>query len=252
MIEIENVRKSFGSLEVLKGIDLTVQKGEVVTIIGGSGSGKSTLLTCINGLEPIDSGRIVVDGTEVHARSTDLNKLRRKIGIVFQQFNAFPHLTVLENVMLAQVKVLKRPKAEAEAEAVKQLNHVGLGDKLKVYPSRLSGGQQQRMAIARALAMEPDLMLFDEPTSALDPEWVGEVLDLIRSIADGRQTILIVTHEMQFAREIADRIVFMDAGQIVEISEPDQFFTNPTSERAKTFLQIFNFDEVDHQEQSSR
>ncbi len=169
MIEIENVRKSFGPLEVLKGINLTVAKGEVLTVIGGSGSGKSTLLTCINGLEKIDSGRILVDGTEVHAKTTDINKLRQKIGIVFQQWNAFPHLTVIENVMLAQVKVLKRSKSEAAAEAERQLSHVGLGDKLQVYPSRLSGGQQQRMAIARALAMSPDYMLFDEVTSALDP-----------------------------------------------------------------------------------
>ncbi|WP_234854378.1 amino acid ABC transporter ATP-binding protein [Paracoccus everestensis] len=236
MIEIENVRKSFGALEVLKGIDLTVQKGEVVTIIGGSGSGKSTLLTCINGLEPIDSGKIAVDGTVVHARSTDLNKLRRKIGIVFQQFNAFPHLTVLENVMLAQVKVLKRSRAEAEAEAVKQLDHVGLGDKLKVYPSRLSGGQQQRMAIARALAMSPDYMLFDEVTSALDPQLVGEVLDTLRMLAREGMTMICVTHEMKFAREVSDRVAFFHKGVMAEIAPPEQLFNAPKDPELQKFL----------------
>ena len=236
MIEIENVRKSFGALEVLKGIDLTVQKGEVVTIIGGSGSGKSTLLTCINGLEPIDSGKIAVDGTVVHAKSTDLNKLRRKIGIVFQQFNAFPHLTVLENVMLAQVKVLKRSRAEAEAEAVKQLDHVGLGDKLKVYPSRLSGGQQQRMAIARALAMSPDFMLFDEVTSALDPQLVGEVLDTLRMLAREGMTMICVTHEMKFAREVSDRVAFFHKGVMAEIAPPEQLFSAPKDPELQKFL----------------
>ena len=236
MIEIENVRKSFGSLEVLKGIDLTVRKGEVVTIIGGSGSGKSTLLTCINGLEPIDSGRILVDGTEVHAKDTDLNKLRRKIGIVFQQWNAFPHLTVLENVMLAQRKVLKRSKAEAEAEAVKQLSHVGLGEKLSVYPSRLSGGQQQRMAIARALAMSPDYMLFDEVTSALDPQLVGEVLDTLRMLAREGMTMICVTHEMKFAREVSDRVAFFHKGVMAEIAPPDELFGAPKDPELQTFL----------------
>ncbi|MFT4015249.1 MAG: amino acid ABC transporter ATP-binding protein [Paracoccus sp. (in: a-proteobacteria)] len=236
MIEIENVRKSFGSLEVLKGIDLTVQKGEVVTIIGGSGSGKSTLLTCINGLEPIDSGRILVDGTEVHAKGTDLNKLRRKIGIVFQQWNAFPHLTVLENVMLAQVKVLKRSKAEAEAEAVKQLGHVGLGEKLKIYPSRLSGGQQQRMAIARALAMSPDYMLFDEVTSALDPQLVGEVLDTLRMLAREGMTMICVTHEMKFAREVSDRVAFFHKGVMAEIAPPERLFGDPQDPELQKFL----------------
>lgn len=236
MIEIENVRKSFGALEVLKGIDLTVQKGEVVTIIGGSGSGKSTLLTCINGLEPIDSGRILVDGTEVHAKGTDLNKLRRKIGIVFQQWNAFPHLTVLENVMLAQRKVLKRSKAEAEAEAVKQLSHVGLGDKLAVYPSRLSGGQQQRMAIARALAMSPDYMLFDEVTSALDPQLVGEVLDTLRMLAREGMTMICVTHEMKFAREVSDRVAFFHKGVMAEIAPPEELFGAPKNPDLQNFL----------------
>ena len=236
MIEIENVRKSFGALEVLKGINLNVAKGEVLTVIGGSGSGKSTLLTCINGLEPINSGRIKIDGTEVHARNTDLNKLRRKIGIVFQQWNAFPHLTVLENVMLAQVKVLKRSKADAEAEAVKQLNHVGLGEKLKVYPSRLSGGQQQRMAIARALAMSPDYMLFDEVTSALDPQLVGEVLDTLRMLASEGMTMICVTHEMKFAREVSDRVAFFHKGVMAEIAAPDQLFGAPKDPELQKFL----------------
>lgn len=236
MIEIENVHKSFGPLKVLKGINLTVAKGEVLTVIGGSGSGKSTLLTCINGLEQIDSGRILVDGVEVHAKTTDLNKLRQKIGIVFQQWNAFPHLTVLENVMLAQVKVLKRSRAEAEAEAVKQLNHVGLADKLAVYPSRLSGGQQQRMAIARALAMSPDYMLFDEVTSALDPQLVGEVLDTLRMLASEGMTMICVTHEMKFAREVSDRVAFFHKGVMAEIAPPEQLFGAPKDPELQKFL----------------
>ena len=236
MIEIENVRKSFGALEVLKGINLTVSKGEVLTVIGGSGSGKSTLLTCINGLEPIDSGKILVDGTEVHAKSTDINKLRQKIGIVFQQWNAFPHLTVLENVMLAPRKVLGQSKAEAEAMAVKQLSHVGLGDKLAVYPGRLSGGQQQRMAIARALAMSPDYMLFDEVTSALDPQLVGEVLDTLRLLANEGMTMICVTHEMKFAREVSDRVAFFHKGVMAEIAPPDELFGNPKDPELQKFL----------------
>lgn len=236
MIEIENVRKSFGTLEVLKRINLTVSKGEVLTVIGGSGSGKSTLLTCINGLEPIDSGKITVDGTEVHAKSTDLNKLRQKIGIVFQQWNAFPHLTVLENVMLAPRKVLGQSKAEAEAMAVKQLSHVGLGDKLAVYPTRLSGGQQQRMAIARALAMSPNYMLFDEVTSALDPQLVGEVLDTLRLLASEGMTMICVTHEMKFAREVSDRVAFFHKGVMAEIAPPAELFGNPKDPNLQQFL----------------
>ena len=236
MIEIENVHKSFGALQVLKGIDLTVQKGEVVSVIGGSGSGKSTLLTCINGLEPIDSGRIVVDGTEVHARDTDLNKLRRKIGIVFQQFNAFPHLTVLENVTLAPRKVKGMGRKEAEEIAEQQLSHVGLADKLGVYPSRLSGGQQQRMAIARALAMSPDYILFDEVTSALDPQLVGEVLDTLKLLADEGMTMICVTHEMSFARDVSDRVAFFHKGVMAEIGAPDQIFGDPQQEETRQFL----------------
>lgn len=236
MIEIENVRKSFGPLEVLKGINLTVNNGEVVTIVGGSGSGKSTLLTCINGLEPIDTGRIVIDGTEVHAKTTDLNKLRRKVGIVFQQWNAFPHLTVLENVMLAPRKVQGLARAEAEAIAVKQLTHVGLAEKLSVYPSRLSGGQQQRMAIARALAMSPDYMLFDEVTSALDPMLVGEVLDTLRMLALEGMTMICVTHEMKFAREVSDRVAFFHKGVMAEIAPPEQLFGAPRDPELQKFL----------------
>ena len=236
MIEIENVRKSFGSLEVLKGINLTVNKGEVLTVIGGSGSGKSTLLTCINGLEPINGGRILVDGIEVHAKSTDLNKLRQKIGIVFQQFNAFPHLTVLENVTLAPRKVLGMSRAQAEEIAVRQLTHVGLGDKLDVYPSRMSGGQQQRMAIARALAMSPSYMLFDEVTSALDPMLVGEVLDTLRLLASEGMTMICVTHEMKFAREVSDRVAFFHKGVMAEIAPPAELFGAPKDPELQKFL----------------
>ena len=240
MIEIENVRKSFGSLEVLKGIDLTVDKGEVLTVIGGSGSGKSTLLTCINGLEPINGGRIVVDGIEVHAKSTNLNKLRQKIGIVFQQFNAFPHLTVLENVTLAPRKVLGMSKAQAEEIAVRQLSHVGLGDKLGVYPTRMSGGQQQRMAIARALAMSPSYMLFDEVTSALDPMLVGEVLDTLRMLASEGMTMICVTHEMKFAREVSDRVAFFHKGVMAEIAPPAELFGAPKDPELQKFLAATN------------
>lgn len=236
MIEIEGVRKSFGPLEVLKGIDLTVAKGEVLSVIGGSGSGKSTLLTCINGLEPINAGRIRVDGIEVHARSTDLNRLRRKIGIVFQQFNAFPHLTVLENVTLAPRKVLGMARDRADEIAVKQLTHVGLGDKLAVYPSKLSGGQQQRMAIARALAMAPEYMLFDEVTSALDPMLVGEVLDTLRMLASEGMTMICVTHEMKFAREVSDRVAFFHKGVMAEIAPPAQLFDAPQNPETRKFL----------------
>ncbi|MDH1057011.1 amino acid ABC transporter ATP-binding protein [Aquipseudomonas alcaligenes] len=236
MIEIDNVYKSFGDLEVIKGVSLTVNKGEVVSIIGGSGSGKSTLLMCINGLEPIQKGSIRVDGTEVHAPATDLNKLRQKIGIVFQQWNAFPHLTVLENVMLAPRKVLGLSKQEAEAMAVKQLTHVGLADKLKVFPSKLSGGQQQRMAIARALAMSPDYMLFDEATSALDPQLVGEVLDTMRLLAEEGMTMILVTHEIRFARDVSDRVAFFRNGLVHEIGAPDQVIGNPQKPETADFL----------------
>ena len=236
MIEIDNVYKSFGDLEVIKGVSLTVNKGEVVSSIGGSGSGKSTLLMCINGLEPIQKGSIRVDGTEVHAPGTDLNKLRQKIGIVFQQWNAFPHLTVLENVMLAPRKVLGLSKEEAEAMAVKQLTHVGLAEKLKVFPSKLSGGQQQRMAIARALAMSPDYMLFDEATSALDPQLVGEVLDTMRLLAEEGMTMILVTHDIRFARDVSDRVAFFRNGLVHEIGAPEQVIGNPQKPETADFL----------------
>lgn len=236
MIEIENVRKSFGNLEVLKGISMNVNRGEVVSVIGGSGSGKSTMLMCINGLEPIDTGRILVDGTEVHAKGTNLNKLRTNIGIVFQQWNAFPHLTVLENTTLALRKVLGKSRAEANEIATKQLEHVGLGDKLKVYPSRLSGGQQQRMAIARALSMSPKYMLFDEVTSALDPQLVGEVLDTMRLLASEGMTMIVVTHEMGFAREVSNRVAFFKDGLIHEMGSPKQIFEAPERPETAAFL----------------
>ncbi|NTG05302.1 amino acid ABC transporter ATP-binding protein [Agrobacterium rhizogenes] len=236
MIEIENVHKHFSTLHVLKGVSLSVNKGEVLSMIGGSGSGKSTMLMCINGLEPIQDGRITVDNVDVHAKATNLNHLRQRIGIVFQQWNAFPHLTVLENVMLAPRKVLGKSKAEAEAIAVEQLKHVGLGEKLKEFPSRLSGGQQQRMAIARALAMSPDYMLFDEVTSALDPQLVGEVLDTLRMLSQEGMTMIVVTHEMRFAREVSDRVAFFRDGLIHELGTPEQIFDSPQRSETADFL----------------
>ena len=236
MIEIENVHKQFGSLHVLKGVSFNVKKGEVLSMIGGSGSGKSTMLMCINGLENIQQGHIKVDQIDVHAKSTNLNKLRQKIGIVFQQWNAFPHLTVIENVMLAPRKVLGKSKQEAEAIAIQQLTHVGLADKFKTFPSRLSGGQQQRMAIARALAMSPDYMLFDEVTSALDPQLVGEVLDTLRMLSREGMTMIVVTHEMRFAREVSDRVAFFYQGQIHELGTPEQIFDKPQRSETTDFL----------------
>ena len=236
MIELEGVRKSFGSLEVLRGIDLTVHNGEVISVIGASGSGKSTLLYCINGLEAIQEGRILVDGEDVHGRGTNLNRLRQRLGMVFQQWNSFPHLTALENVALAPRIVKRKSRTEAREIARAQLVHVGLGDKLDVYPSKLSGGQQQRLAIARALAMEPDYMLFDEATSALDPELVGEVLDTMRLLANEGMTMICVTHEMGFARDVSDRVAYVDEGRIEEIGPPSQIFGTPHSEQTQRFL----------------
>ena len=236
MIEIRDVHKCFGKLQVLKGVNLDVHKGEVLSVIGASGSGKSTLLYCINGLEPIEKGHIRVDGVEVHAKGTDLNKLRQRMGMVFQQWNSFPHLTALENVALAPRIVKKKSRSEAREIAVRQLEHVGLGDKLDVYPSALSGGQQQRLAIARALAMEPDYMLFDEATSALDPELVGEVLDTMRLLAEDGMTMICVTHEMGFARDVSDRVAFFQDGKVEEIGPPEQIFDNPQSELTRKFL----------------
>lgn len=236
MIEISGLRKSFGALEVLKGIDLTVGNGEVLSVIGASGSGKSTLLYCINGLEPIQAGKVLVDGVDVHAGGVDLNRLRRKIGMVFQQWNAFPHLTTLENVALAPRIVKKLPKRQALDLARRRLDHVGLGDKLDVFPAKMSGGQQQRLAIARALAMDPGYMLFDEATSALDPELVGEVLDTMRMLAEEGMTMVCVTHEMGFARDVSDRIAYVHEGRIEEIGPPAQVISAPQSERTRKFL----------------
>jgi ABC-type polar amino acid transport system ATPase subunit len=236
MIEIQDVHKSFGALKVLCGVSMTVSKGEVVSVIGGSGSGKSTLLMCINGLESIQAGRVAVDGVDVHASSTNLNRLRQRIGIVFQQWNAFPHLTVRENVMLAPRKVLGKSVEEAAEIANTKLHHVGLGDKLDVYPSKLSGGQQQRMAIARALAMSPDYMLFDEVTSALDPQLVGEVLDTMRILSAEGMTMIVVTHEIAFAREVSHRVAFFKSGRIHEIGPPEQVIGNPQEPETVEFL----------------
>jgi len=236
MIEIRDVHKSFDNLEVLKGIDLTVNNGEVVCLIGASGSGKSTLLLCINALEPIDSGRVIVDGTDVHAKDTDQDKLRRKLGIVFQQFNAFPHLTARQNVALAPRKVLKMSRADANILAEEYLVKVGLDDKFDTYPAQLSGGQQQRLAIARALAMKPDYLLLDEITSALDPELVGEVLDTLRMLAGEGLTMIAVTHEIPFAREVADRVAFFHEGKIHEVGLARELINNPQKPRTKEFL----------------
>lgn len=236
MIEIEDVRKSFGGLEVLKGVSMSVGRGEVVGVIGGSGSGKSTLLYCVNGLEPIDGGRVAVDGREVHAKGADLNKLRRNIGMVFQQWNAFPHLTALENAALAPRVVLGKTRREAEKIGRERLAHVGLADKLDVFPAKLSGGQQQRLAIARALAMSPACILLDEVTSALDPELVGEVLDTLRLLRADGMTMIVVTHEIPFAREVSDRVAFFHQGVIEEIGPPSQVIDAPQSPRARKFL----------------
>jgi polar amino acid transport system ATP-binding protein len=236
-LRIEGLRKSFGALEVLRGIDLVVAEHEVVCLIGSSGSGKSTLLRCINLLEPIDAGRIVVEGEEITAEGVHLDRIRRHIGIVFQAFNLFPHMTVLENVSLAPRKALKLSRAQAEAEATELLARFGLADKRDEIPDRLSGGQQQRVAIVRALAMKPDILLLDEVTSALDPELVAEVLNVIRELAVSGMTMLIATHEMGFARDIADRVCFLDAGTICEIGPPEQILSDPREPRTRQFLQ---------------
>jgi polar amino acid transport system ATP-binding protein len=234
---VDGVRKSFGRSEVLRGVDLELAEHEVVCLIGASGSGKSTLLRCINLLEPIDAGRIVVEGQEITLPGIDVNRVRRRIGIVFQAFNLFPHMSVLRNVTLAPTLALHLSRAQAEAEAIALLERFGLGDKRDDYPDNLSGGQQQRVAIVRALAMKPDLMLLDEVTSALDPELIAEVLEVIRELAAGGMTMLIVTHEMSFARDIADRICFLDAGVIVEQGPPEQLLREPSEPRTRQFLQ---------------
>ena len=236
-LRIEGLRKSFGKLEVLRGIDLTVAEHEVVCLIGASGSGKSTLLRCVNLLEPIDAGRIVVSGEEITARGIDVNHIRRRIGIVFQAFNLFPHMSVLRNVTLGPRKALGLARAEADAQADALLERFGLADKRDEYPDRLSGGQQQRVAIVRALAMKPDLLLLDEVTSALDPELVAEVLDVIRELAAGGMTMVIATHEMGFASDVANRVCFLDGGSILEQGPPAQIFSSPREERTRQFLQ---------------
>ncbi len=236
MISISALRKSFGDLQVLKGIDIDVHRGEKVVVLGPSGSGKSTMLRCINALEVPDSGTITVDGIEVTNRHTNLNRLREHLGMVFQRFNLWPHKTVLENVMLGQMVVSGRSREEAKAKALQMLERVGLASKADDYPVRLSGGQQQRVGIARALAMDPKAILFDEPTSALDPELVGEVLAVMKSLADEGMTMVVVTHEIGFAREVADRVVFMDGGVIVEQGRPEDVLVNPKEERTRAFL----------------
>ena len=236
MIEIRGISKSFGSLQVLKNVSLDVERGQVVVIIGPSGSGKSTLLRCINRLEDVDAGEVLVAGRRLQGPGVDVNAVRRNIGVVFQAFNLFPHLTVLQNLMLAPSHVLKLSKAEAEGRARRLLEKVGIPEKHDARPTQLSGGQQQRVAIARALCMEPQIMLFDEPTSALDPEMIKEVLDVMRDLARDGMTMVVVSHEMGFAREVADRVVFMDRGEIVESGTPGQFFGAPSEERTKRFL----------------
>jgi len=236
MVQIKEVSKFFGTLRALDKVSLDVYDGEKVVIIGPSGSGKSTLLRSINRLETVEAGSIVVDGYDIYAKETNINKVREEVGMVFQSFNVFPHKTVLENITLAQQVVRRRGKEESKAIAIELLKKVGILEKADVYPAKLSGGQQQRVAIARALAMQPKLMLFDEPTSALDPEMIGEVLDVMVKLAREGMTMIVVTHEMGFAREVADRVIFMDEGRIIEEGTPEHFFKNPTHERAKQFL----------------
>ncbi len=236
MIKVNNLHKSFGSLEVLKGITDYVDKGEVVVIIGPSGSGKSTYLRCINYMEEPTSGEVIIDGINITDTTTDINQMRRKVGMVFQHFNLFPHMTVLENITLAPMKLKGLPKKEADELAYRLLDKVGLREKAKEYPNRLSGGQKQRIAIARSLAMNPEVMLFDEPTSALDPEMVKEVLEVIKELVHEGMTMMIVTHEMGFAKEVGTRLLFMDEGKILEQGKPREVFENPREERTKLFL----------------
>lgn len=236
MVKFQHVYKHYAQFQALTDINLTIAAGEKVVIIGPSGSGKSTLIRCINALETISQGEVLVDGVSVQARSTNLNQLRKEIGMVFQHFNLYPHLSVLANITLAPMKVRKMPRQEAEQQAQFYLEKVGLPDKMKVFPSQLSGGQQQRVAIARALAMTPKIMLFDEPTSALDPEMIGEVLEVMKNLAREGMTMIVVTHEMGFANSVADRVIFMDKGRLVEENTPQQFFSHPQEERTRLFL----------------
>mgnify|MGYP002744323021 CR=1 FL=1 len=241
MIKIKDLKKKYGELEVLKGISTEIKEGEVISIIGPSGSGKSTFLRCINRLEEPTSGEIKINNKNILERKADINKIREEVGMVFQHFNLYPHKTVLENITLGPIRLKKMPKAEAEKLAIELLEKVGLADKKDVYPNKLSGGQKQRVAIARALAMNPKVILFDEPTSALDPEMVREVLDVMLELARDGMTMVIVTHEMQFARAVADRVIFMDNGNIAEQGEAEEFFSNPKTERAQKFLNTFSF-----------
>lgn len=236
MIYINNLHKHFGNLEVLKGIDAHITPGECVVVIGPSGSGKSTFLRCLNRLEEPDNGSIKIDGIDIMDKATDINLMRRDVGMVFQQFNLFPNMTIIDNITLAPIRHKLMSKEEAEKKAMELLTRVGVADKAKNYPAQLSGGQKQRVAIARALALNPHVMLFDEPTSALDPEMVGEVLDVMKKLAEGGMTMVVVTHEMGFAKEVADRVLFMDGGTIVEEGTPAQIFNNPANERTKSFL----------------
>ena len=239
IIEVKGLEKHFkgGSVKALNGVDLSVQKGEVVVVIGPSGSGKSTFLRCLNLLEEPTAGQVIFEGTDITDPSVNLNLHRQKMGMVFQHFNLFPHMTVLRNMTLAPMKLLKKTKAEAEEKAMQLLKRVNLADRAHAYPNQLSGGQKQRIAIVRALCMEPEVMLFDEPTSALDPEMVGEVLDVMKQLAAGGMTMVVVTHEMGFAREVADRVIFMDGGKIVEEGTPEQIFQHPEQQRTKDFLE---------------
>lgn len=238
MIEVKNLEKSFGKNHVLRGINETINEGEVVCIIGPSGSGKSTFLRCLNLLEQPTSGEVILDDEKINAPDRDIDKIREKLGMVFQNFNLFPHMSVLDNITMAPIKVKGQARGEAEAEARRLLDVVGLLDKAEAYPSSLSGGQKQRVAIARALAMKPEIMLFDEPTSALDPEMVGEVLAVMKQLAEDGMTMVIVTHEMGFAREVADRVLFIDGGVILEQGTPEEIFGNPQNERTQTFLSM--------------
>lgn len=236
LIQVKDLKKSFGHNTVLDGVTVDIYKGDVVCVIGASGSGKSTFLRCLNLLEEPTGGQILFEGTDITDKKTDINKHRQKMGMVFQQFNLFPHMTILENLTLAPIKLQGRKKEEAEAEAMKLLERVGLKDRADAYPNQLSGGQKQRIAIVRALCMKPDVMLFDEPTSALDPEMVGEVLSVMRDLAEEKMTMVVVTHEMGFAREVATRVMFMDGGNFAEENEPTEFFEHPKSERLQAFL----------------
>ena len=246
LLKIENLTKEYEGQKILDGINLEVKKGDVLVVVGPSGCGKSTLLRCINALEPIQGGTIKLQGMDIRKGSKNITTLRQKIGMVFQSYELFPHLTVIDNITLAPVKVQKRDKAEVRKEAMELLARVGLADKAKSYPRQLSGGQKQRVAIVRALCMHPEILLFDEVTAALDPEMVREVLDVMLDLAKQGKTMLIVTHEMQFAKAVADKVIFIDQGKIVEEASPEEFFEHPKTERAKQFLNVFTFEQVEH------